>query len=90
MGLFNIDPLHVAAGPFCGLQPSPFALIARGSRNHQAVLYMRTNNGFAYKGFNATYFAVTDTSKISKLSKLFPPVFVVMFVTNSFIKDLSK
>jgi len=65
MGLFNIDPLHVAAGPFCGLHPNPFALIGRGSRNRKAVLYMRTNSGFAFKGFNATYFAVTDTSKIS-------------------------
>jgi len=65
MGLFNIDPLYVAAGPFCGFHPNPFALVGRGSRNHKSVLYMRTNNGFTFKGFNATYFAVTDTSKIN-------------------------
>lgn len=36
---------------------------------------MRTNGGFAFKGFNATYFAATGTSKISKSSKLFPIFF---------------
>ena len=75
MGLFNSDPLHVAAGPFCGLHPNPFALVGRGSMNHRSVLYMRTNDGFEYQGFNATYFAVTDTSKISKSSTGFPPAY---------------
>lgn len=75
IGLFNIDPLHVAAGPFCGLHSNPFALVGRGSRNHTAVLFMRTNDGFEYKGFNATYFAVTDTSKIGKSSKCFPSAY---------------
>ena len=75
MGLFNIDPLHVAAGPFCGLHSNPFALVGRGSRNHTAVLFMRTNDGFEYKGFNATYFAVTDTSKFGKSSKWFPSAY---------------
>lgn len=75
IGLFNIDPLHVATGPFCGLHSNPFALVGRGSRNHTAVLFMRTNDGFEYKGFNATYFAVTDTSKIGKSSKWFPSAY---------------
>lgn len=65
MGLVNIDPLYIASGPFCGLK-DPFAMTTRGSRNHRAVLYMRTNNGFAYKGFNATYFVDTGAPKISK------------------------
>ncbi|XP_022800806.1 uncharacterized protein LOC111338572 [Stylophora pistillata] len=64
IGLFNLAPLHVAAGPFCGLQ-SPFALTAKSYQHRRALLYFRTNNGFAFKGFTSTYFAITDSSKIT-------------------------
>ena len=67
LGLVNINPVTIAAGPFCGIIKSPFAVTTRGFKDRRALLYFRTNNGLAFKGFNATYFALTDTSKISKL-----------------------
>ncbi|KAJ7374328.1 hypothetical protein OS493_007416 [Desmophyllum pertusum] len=65
LGLVNINPVTIAAGPFCGIIKSPFAVTTRGFKDRRALLYFRTNNGLAFKGFNATYFAISDTSKIS-------------------------
>ena len=69
IGLFNLKPFHVAAGPFCGLH-SPFALAAKSYQHRPALLYFRSNNGLAFKGFTSTYFAITDSPKISKLQML--------------------